>query len=65
MRRGVCLLLTYGTVVAIMLVLVFLIMPEIGRSFEMLVKNIPSYIEELQRWADNLAQWLNLSPQDV
>ena len=48
-----------------MLVLVFLIMPEIGRSFEMLVKNIPSYIEELQRWADNLAQWLNLSPQDV
>ena len=64
-RRGVCLLLTYGTVVAIMLVLVFLIMPEIGRSFEMLVKNIPSYIEELQRWADNLAQWLNLSPQDV
>ena len=34
-RRGVCLLLTYGTVVAIMLVLVFLIMPEIGRSFEM------------------------------
>lgn len=64
-RRGVCLLLTYGTVVAIMLVLVFLIMPEIGRSFEMLVKNVPSYIEELQRWADNLVQWLNLSPQDV
>ncbi len=64
-RRGVCLLLTYGTVVAIMLVLVFLIMPEIGRSFELLVKNIPSYIEELQKWADNLTQWLNLSPQDV
>lgn len=64
-RRGVCLALTYGTVVGLILILVFLIVPEISRSFEMLVKNIPVYIEELQKWADDVAAWLNLSPQEV
>lgn len=64
-RRGVCLALTYGTVVGLILILIFLIVPELSRSFEMLVKNIPTYMEELQKWVDDVVKWLNLSPQEV
>lgn len=64
-RRPVCLLLTYGLVVGLLFILFFLIIPELGKSFDMLVNNIPTYAEEIQKWTDTLLDKLPLAPETV
>ncbi|MFQ8599592.1 MAG: AI-2E family transporter [Oscillospiraceae bacterium] len=62
-RRGVCLSLTVLIVLGLMFVLVFMIVPELQKSFGMLIDNIPYYTQSVQKWTDSLLASLNISQE--
>lgn len=64
-QRAVCLFLTYGTVVGFLLLLVFLIVPQISKSFGKLIDQIPTYVESIQQWTDQLSQILPISQDQI
>lgn len=50
MRRGVCLLLSFALVIGLIFFVAFIIIPQCSDSVDMLVKNIPSYISNIQNF---------------
>ncbi len=62
-RRGVCLSLTVLIVLGLLFVLVFMIVPELQKSFGMLIDNIPYYTQSVQKWTDGLLSSLNISQE--
>ncbi|KMT22527.1 AI-2E family transporter [Clostridium cylindrosporum] len=61
-RRGICILLTYAILGGILFVLFFLIVPELRKSFQMLLSNINIYAAVFQNWTDKMISTLNISP---
>lgn len=56
MRRPISLILTLLLVAGIIFIVMFLIIPELGRTFQSLVNAIPPFLEDLQRWSNDMFQ---------
>ena len=54
LRRPVSLAITVVLVAGIVFVVMFLIVPEIGRTFQTLADHIPAFIAQVQTWATGL-----------
>lgn len=60
-KRGICLTLTYLMVLLIILVLCFLVVPELKKSFSLLAENLPGYLGELELWIQQLMKRFDVS----
>ena len=60
-KRGICLTLTYLMVLLIILVLCFLVVPELKKSFALLAENLPGYLGELELWIQQLMKRFDVS----
>ncbi|GAA6396383.1 AI-2E family transporter [Solibaculum mannosilyticum] len=56
LRRPVSLLLTLLLVAGVIFIVMFLIVPELGRTFQSLVNAIPPFLENLQKWSNDMFQ---------
>lgn len=63
--RGVCLVLSFMIVAAVITALMFFIVPQIAKSISQLSSNMPGYVEFLQRFTNDLLARFNLSNSDV
>lgn len=61
-RRGISILLTYAIVTGVLFILFFLIVPELKKSFAILVQNVNVYSTVFQGWTDKLINTFNISP---
>lgn len=61
-KRGVCTLLTYLIIIGILFILMFMIVPELQKSFATLISNIPYYADSFQKWLDSVMNYFNISP---
>lgn len=61
-KRGVCTLLTYLIIIGILFILMFMIVPELQKSFATLISNIPYYADSFQKWLDSVMKYFNISP---
>lgn len=59
--RGICLTLTYLLVLLLVLVLCFLVVPELKKSFTLLAENLPGYLNELELWLKQLMKRFDVS----
>lgn len=64
-RRGIFILLTLGIVVGVIMIFMFLIVPEIKRATGILVENFPQYFEQMQSWFDKQLNTLNVSTESI
>lgn len=46
-KRPICVFLTYAIILTVVCLIMFLIVPEISRSFSSIIENFPKYIEQL------------------
>lgn len=60
-KRGICLFLTYLFVMLLILILCFLVVPELRKSFSLLAENLPGYLAELERWLKELMKRFDVS----
>ena len=60
-RRGICILLTYIIVIALLYVLFFLIVPELKKSFDILISNVHIYVEFFEKWTNKIVTSLGIS----
>lgn len=60
-RRPIAILLTFCLVIGIIMFLLFLVIPEIGRTIELIRTSLPTYLEHIMIWAQQIASDLNLS----
>lgn len=60
-KRGICLTLTYLLVILLVLALCFLVVPELKKSFSLLVENLPGYMNELELWIQQLMKRFDVS----
>lgn len=60
-RRAICILLTYAIVITVLFVLVFMIVPQLKKSFELLISNLNVYATVLQKWTDEFIRTFNIS----
>lgn len=63
-KRGVCIVLSYAIVIAILFILFFMIVPQLSKSFELLISNVNIYANVLQNWTDGFIKTFNI-PEDV
>ena len=62
-RRPVCLVLSIGLVAGVLFILLFLIVPELRHTFQILGDNLPRYGNQLRTWGLQLVDLLHLSPE--
>ncbi len=55
-RRGVSVALTYIVVITVFSLLIYAVVPQIGRSLSDLQTNIVSYSDSIQKWLDEMSQ---------
>lgn len=60
LRRPVCLILTLVVVTGIVMFVMFLIIPELKRTIELLVSNMPQYAQNLEYWSMNMMERFGL-----
>ncbi len=60
LRRPVCLVLTLVVVTGIVMFVMFLIIPELKRTIELLVSNMPQYAQNLEYWSMNMMERFGL-----
>ena len=60
-HRPICIVLTLLFVLGIIMVIIMLILPELGDTFNTLADNIPSYINQIQTWITQALDALNIS----
>lgn len=60
-RRGVSILLTFVVVIAALYILFFLIVPELRKSFDILVSNIHIYSDFFEKWTNKIIDSLGVS----
>ncbi|MGN1387868.1 MAG: AI-2E family transporter, partial [Bacillus sp. (in: firmicutes)] len=58
-RRTVCLLLTIAVIIGALFVLLFQIIPELKRTYNLAKEQMPSYLHQLMIWNDQLSVWLS------
>lgn len=49
-KRPVCILLSFTIIIGFVFVLIFMVVPEMGRTISDIAKNVPYYISELEEW---------------
>ncbi|WP_050614455.1 AI-2E family transporter [Bacillus testis] len=59
-RRPLSLFLTMAIIAGALFLLVFLFVPELKNTFEMIVQNLPIYMEQMQTWTEKLIHRFNL-----
>lgn len=52
-RRGVCILLVFTSLILIFVLVLFIVIPEIARTFESLGKMLPGFLESATVWFDD------------
>ena len=62
-RRGVCVVVTIGLVIGLIFVLLFMIIPEITRTGQMIAAQMPGQLEQVFAWVQNKLQELDLSAE--
>ncbi len=62
LRRGLSILVAYILLIALVVCLIVLLIPQIRTSVETLLKNVPQYIEVL---SDKLSHWVNVYQLDA
>lgn len=63
-RRPLCIVLTFGIIVGILYILLFLIVPQLKNTFDIMVQNMPNYFEQIEAWINRIMESLKLS-EDV
>lgn len=64
LKRPICLVITYLCFFGAFLIIYFFVVPELKKSFELLVKNLPEYIARFELWLKKLSQRFDLSGID-
>ncbi len=64
-HRSVCLLLTYLLIAGLLFILVFLVVPQLKNSGEVLIANMPGYLETLEAWASRWMEWFGIAPEQI
>ena len=64
MKRPVCVALSYAVIVLILLAITLYVVPEIFKSLELIGEtarvNIPVYVDQIGKWADELSKQFDL-----
>ena len=64
LKRPVCVALSYAVIVLILLAITLYVVPEIFKSLELIGEtarvNIPVYVDQIAKWADELSKQFNL-----
>ncbi len=60
-KRPVCLILTYLSFFSVIFLVYFFVVPELKKSLELLLKNLPEYISKLELWIEKLAERFNFT----
>lgn len=58
--RAICLILTYLLILALILILCFLVVPGLQKSFAILVENLPGYLSQLELWLQRMMKQLDV-----
>lgn len=64
-RRGVCVVLSFLTLILILTAIVVYVVPEFVASLMILVENAPVYVERLSREATRLLQEFNITQEQI
>ncbi len=64
-KRGVCVLLSFILIIAIITLLLLIIVPQLRESLVTLSDNLPGYIQQLQKTCNTLMEKYNLSMRDL
>ena len=64
LKRPVCVALSYAVIVLILLAITLYVVPEIFKSLELIGEtarvNIPVYVDQIAKWADELSKQFDL-----
>ena len=60
-RRPLCLILTISIVIAVILILLFLLIPELKKTFDIMLNNLPLYLKQIQTWLEDMVSSLDIS----
>ncbi len=60
-RRPLCLILTISIVIAVILILLFLLIPELKKTFDIMLNNLPLYLKQIQTWLEDIVSSLDIS----
>ncbi|MBD3108034.1 AI-2E family transporter [Bacillus sp. AGMB 02131] len=58
-RRSICLLLTIAVIIGAVFILLFQVIPELKRTYNLAKDQMPSYMHQLTIWNDQLSVWLS------
>lgn len=59
-RRVVSIVLTFGMIIGIVFILIFMIVPELKRAFGLLVDNMPRYTVQVKEWLTKAAAFFRV-----
>lgn len=59
-RRVVSIVLTFGMIIGIVFILIFMIVPELKRAFGLLVDNMPRYTVQVKEWLTKAAAFFKV-----
>lgn len=57
-KRGVCIVISEIVIIGVIFILMFMIIPEISRTFSLIADAMPEFIEKVEVWWDNLCEFL-------
>lgn len=60
-KRPVCILLSLAVIIGVIFIIMFLIVPELKRTFDIIITNFPRYMEQLKIWIEQLMITFNIS----
>ena len=62
LRRIVSIILTFGIIIGLVFILIFMIVPELKRAFSLLVENMPQYSMQVKEWITKAAAFSRWTP---
>lgn len=65
LRRPLAVLLTYIFVLGIIVLLLFLVLPQLVESVKLLISSMPGYIDQLQTWYENFLTRFDVSSETL
>ncbi len=60
-KRPICLIITYLSFFSVIFLVYFFVVPELKKSFELLLRNLPEYLSTLELWIGKLTERFNLT----
>ena len=58
LKRPICICISFAIIIGAIFILIFMIVPEVGRTVTEVSKNIPNYIERLEHWWNQMSKEL-------